>query len=284
MARAARVAPGLICWALTVVAGATIVVAREFDFTTALLDATGATNSSLGTPPAQASLWSLHAAVLILIGILVRLVRRDCRRRSATPGTRSRRCQRRRGESLRVSRPGLRRGRLPRGVRHHRDELANRGSPNCAPRGDAGGKAIIAKFVVGIPDMVADDMSALLVPKENPGALAEAILRLVADPGARARLRQGARARTEEFTVIRFAAVTAGMYEELLTATPAAADTRMPRSSAHSAANPILAGPVRPDGERERSDGRPLLIQLLTHARAGTRRFDQLSPRAVVHG
>jgi glycosyltransferase involved in cell wall biosynthesis len=108
----------------------------------------------------------------------------------------------------------------------------NEGAPIALLEAMGAGKAIVATSVGGIPDMVADDISALLVPKENPAALAEAILRLAADPDARARLGQGARTRTEEFTVRRFAAVTAAMYDELLTAAPAAADTPIRRSSA----------------------------------------------------
>jgi O-Antigen ligase len=61
--------PALVCWALTVVAGGTIVVAREFDFTTALLHAR-VSNSSTGASPSHASTWSLHVSLVLVTGIL----------------------------------------------------------------------------------------------------------------------------------------------------------------------------------------------------------------------
>jgi glycosyltransferase involved in cell wall biosynthesis len=53
---------------------------------------------------------------------------------------------------------------------------------------------VVATCVCGIPDVVRDGESGLLVPSEDPAALAGALRRLVLDPEARARLAEGARA------------------------------------------------------------------------------------------
>src|SRR3954470_4339618 len=60
----------LICWALLVAVGATIVCLREFDFTTALLETKRVPNSSIGGWPSMQAAWALHVAVVLLTGIL----------------------------------------------------------------------------------------------------------------------------------------------------------------------------------------------------------------------
>jgi hypothetical protein len=60
----------LICWALTIVVGATIVCLREFDFTTALLYTKRVPNSSIGGWPSMQAAWALHVAIVLLTGIL----------------------------------------------------------------------------------------------------------------------------------------------------------------------------------------------------------------------
>lgn len=50
------------------------------------------------------------------------------------------------------------------------------------------GKAVIATAVDGIPDVVANEKTGLLVPPENADALAEALIRLESDPVLRAQL------------------------------------------------------------------------------------------------
>jgi starch synthase len=44
------------------------------------------------------------------------------------------------------------------------------------------GRAVVASRVDGIPDAVVDGETGLLVPPENPGALAAALAALLADP------------------------------------------------------------------------------------------------------
>jgi glycosyltransferase involved in cell wall biosynthesis len=52
----------------------------------------------------------------------------------------------------------------------------------------ATGRPVVASAVDGIPDAVVDGETGILVPPEEPAALAEAITRLVRDPGASERL------------------------------------------------------------------------------------------------
>jgi hypothetical protein len=67
---AGRWRAALICWALIIAVGATIVCLREFDFTTALLETKRVPNSSIGGWPSMQAAWALHVAVVLLTGIL----------------------------------------------------------------------------------------------------------------------------------------------------------------------------------------------------------------------
>lgn len=60
----------LVCWALVVVSGATIVVARELDFTPSLLTVTNVANSIGGGWPAFVVQWTLHVALTLVVGLL----------------------------------------------------------------------------------------------------------------------------------------------------------------------------------------------------------------------
>jgi glycosyltransferase involved in cell wall biosynthesis len=76
------------------------------------------------------------------------------------------------------------------------------------------GKAVIASAVDGIPEDVTDGEDALLVPPDDPAALAAALRRALGDPGLRARL---ARRAAQTFAA-RFApAVVAAALRELYT-------------------------------------------------------------------
>lgn len=61
----------------------------------------------------------------------------------------------------------------------------------------ATGKPLAATAVGGLPEIVEDGRTGLLVPPADPGALAEAVLRLATDSGERSRMGQAARARAE---------------------------------------------------------------------------------------
>jgi glycosyltransferase involved in cell wall biosynthesis len=65
------------------------------------------------------------------------------------------------------------------------------------------GKPVIASAVGGLVELVAHDETGLLVPRDDPPALAQAIRRLVQDPMLRARLGQAGRRRAQQFTVER---------------------------------------------------------------------------------
>jgi len=60
----------LVCWALVIVVGATIVAAREIDFTPGLMRITTLSNSSTGLWPAYVVGWVLHVALVLVLGIL----------------------------------------------------------------------------------------------------------------------------------------------------------------------------------------------------------------------
>ena len=78
------------------------------------------------------------------------------------------------------------------------------------------GRAIVATSVEGHRDVLADGESALMVPVENPTALASAISRLLADPQLQKRLGQAAEARARrEYSAQRMASQYAVLYEEM---------------------------------------------------------------------
>ena len=69
------------------------------------------------------------------------------------------------------------------------------GLPNTLLEAMAAGRAIVASRVAGIPDVIADGVSGLLVPPGDVAALRAALTRLAADDRLRARLGAAARAR-----------------------------------------------------------------------------------------
>jgi len=79
------------------------------------------------------------------------------------------------------------------------------------------GSAVVASAVGGIPEVVADGQTGLLVPPGDEAALAEAINALVRDPARATEF--GARGRTRavaEFSWDQIAAQTAALYERLI--------------------------------------------------------------------
>ena len=78
------------------------------------------------------------------------------------------------------------------------------------------GTAVVASAVGGIPEVVADGTTGLLVPPGNEHALADAINSLIADPARAAELGARGRARAvAEFSWDSIAAQTAGLYQSL---------------------------------------------------------------------
>jgi alpha-maltose-1-phosphate synthase len=79
------------------------------------------------------------------------------------------------------------------------------------------GTAVVASAVGGIPEVVSDGETGLLVPPGNPGALADALGALIADPARAAALGRAGRERAVgEFGWQAVAAQTAALYAELV--------------------------------------------------------------------
>ena len=78
------------------------------------------------------------------------------------------------------------------------------------------GTAVVASAVGGIPEVVSDGETGLLVPPDDPGALAGALGALIADPARAAALGRAGRERAvAEFGWQAVAAQTAALYAEL---------------------------------------------------------------------
>lgn len=85
------------------------------------------------------------------------------------------------------------------------------------------GKPVIATAVGGVAEMIRDGIDGLVVPPEDPAALAAAIERLAADRGLLRRMGESARARFfEQFTIERFGDRLLALIEPLLPPPPAA--------------------------------------------------------------
>jgi starch synthase len=78
------------------------------------------------------------------------------------------------------------------------------------------GTAVVASRVGGIPEVVSDGETGLLVPPDNPAALAAALNALVSDPGRAGALGAAGRKRAAaEFGWDAIAAQTVALYAEL---------------------------------------------------------------------
>ena len=71
------------------------------------------------------------------------------------------------------------------------------GSPNVVLEAMAAGLPIAATAVGGIPEILKEGLTGLMVPPRNPDAMASAILRILTDPEMRLRLGAAARLRAE---------------------------------------------------------------------------------------
>jgi starch synthase len=78
------------------------------------------------------------------------------------------------------------------------------------------GTAVVASAVGGIPEVVSDGETGLLVPADDPDALATALNALIGDPARAAALGRAGRERAvAEFGWQAVAAQTVGLYAEL---------------------------------------------------------------------
>jgi glycosyltransferase involved in cell wall biosynthesis len=71
------------------------------------------------------------------------------------------------------------------------------GLPNVLMEGQSQGLACLATRVSAIPELIEDGVTGLLVPPNDPAALAAALRRLIGDPGLRAKLGQAGAARVQ---------------------------------------------------------------------------------------
>lgn len=91
------------------------------------------------------------------------------------------------------------------------------GLPKSLLEAAASGRPLIATDTPGCRDIVIHDETGLLVPPQNPEALAAAIIRLAENKGLRVRLGRAARARVEaKFSVERIVGQTLSLYRSLL--------------------------------------------------------------------
>ena len=91
------------------------------------------------------------------------------------------------------------------------------------------GVPVVSPAVGGVPDVVEDGVTGLLVPPSDVPALAVALARLASDPGLRAIL--GARAKASaplRFSGEALSDATAALYRRLLAGGPAAPEGASP--------------------------------------------------------
>lgn len=74
---------------------------------------------------------------------------------------------------------------------------------------------LVATAVGGLPDVVEDCRTGLLVPRRDPAALAEGLVALLTDPERRAQIAAAASARLPHFTIDATAARFAALYDTL---------------------------------------------------------------------
>jgi glycosyltransferase involved in cell wall biosynthesis len=90
------------------------------------------------------------------------------------------------------------------------------GLPRVCPQAMAAGRPIVATAVDGIPEAVVDGRNGFLVPPGRPARAAEAILRLLGDPGLAARMGAAGRAAVAEFSEDGMVAEQERIYTALL--------------------------------------------------------------------
>jgi L-malate glycosyltransferase len=95
-------------------------------------------------------------------------------------------------------------------------------------------KPVAATLAGGIPEVIVNGESGLLVDVQNPRALGDAIARLLLEPALRARLTANSRAHAEEFSVQRMTDRTIEIYDEVVRAADSARASRSNDSSSAS--------------------------------------------------
>jgi glycosyltransferase involved in cell wall biosynthesis len=104
------------------------------------------------------------------------------------------------------------------------DVIANpsltEGMPNAVLEAMALGTPVVATAVGGVPDMIQDQVSGLLVPPGDPAALASAILDLFANPSRAVQLARAAQTKLEEFSPAKQCERLLDLYAEVLQLQP----------------------------------------------------------------
>jgi glycosyltransferase involved in cell wall biosynthesis len=91
------------------------------------------------------------------------------------------------------------------------------GMPNAVLEAMAAGLPVVATAVGGTPEVVMDGVTGLLVPPQDPSALAQAIERLLRDPDLRRTMGRAGRRRVEQhFDVRETVRQVEDLYETLL--------------------------------------------------------------------
>ena len=91
------------------------------------------------------------------------------------------------------------------------------GFANVAMQAGAAEKPVITTDVGGMPESVADKETGLVVPPQNPNALAEAIISLLADPTRSRAMGAAGKQRVESrFTIEAMVSGTLAIYQQLL--------------------------------------------------------------------
>lgn len=111
---------------------------------------------------------------------------------------------------------------------------------------------LVATAVGGLPDLVRQEETGLLVPPRDPGALARALEALLSDPGRRARMASAAHEQLPDYSMERIAARFAELYGDLLARRGGGRRLRAPGPS--SPAAPELNGSARRPGSRRLAD------------------------------
>jgi glycosyltransferase involved in cell wall biosynthesis len=103
---------------------------------------------------------------------------------------------------------------------HHVGCLPSRGGeglPRTLLETAACGRAMLTTAVPGCGDFVRDGIEGLVVPPDDAPALAEALVRLAADPALVARMGEAARARVlDGYTEAQVGAAVVGLYRDML--------------------------------------------------------------------
>lgn len=89
------------------------------------------------------------------------------------------------------------------------------GTPLTAFEALAMGKPIVATDADGLRDILTDEVDAVMVPRENPGAIAQAVARLERDPALRLTLGAGARTTGGRYDINAFVHKMERLYELL---------------------------------------------------------------------